>query len=181
MALARSIANRYARALVDIAMERKVQDRVLIELEDFKSLFDKQKELREVLENPALPLPVRTNILREVLQRAGVEKVTENFLLFLLSRNRLRFLNDFVQAFMNALDGRMGIISAEVATAFELTVPQREGLRARLGEVTGHKMKLNFAIDPSIIGGVVVQIGSTVYDGSIKSQLEALRRRISRD
>jgi len=179
MALARSIANRYARALVDVALEQKVQERVPVELEEVQGLLARQAELRQVLENPALPAPVRVGILTQVLERAGIHKVTQNFLLFLLTRNRLAFLGDIVQAFMDALDARMGILAAEVITAADLAPGQREQLRARLSEMIGRKVKPNFGTDPSIIGGVVVKIGSTIYDGSIRQQLETVRQRIA--
>ncbi|MBI1746286.1 MAG: ATP synthase F1 subunit delta [Acidobacteria bacterium] len=176
MALSKSIATRYARALVDVALERNAQDRILVELEEFQSLLEKQHELRDVLENPALPVLIRVNILREVLRRGQIDRGTENFLLFLLSKNRQRYLREVLQAFMEQLDLRLGIISADVATAFELSIPQREQLRMRLAAMTGRKVKLNFVIDRAIIGGVVVKIGSTIYDGSVKMQLHLLRQ-----
>lgn len=181
MPIRKSVATRYAKALVDVAMERQIHEKIGTQLNDFKDLLATQKELYQVFENPAFPSDVRKHILKQVTHQLGAEKIFENFLLLLLERNRMRILPDIARSFVDLVDERLGVMAAEVKTATELSEENRELLRTRLMEISGKDVKLSFSVDKALIGGVLLQIGSTIFDGSIRGQLEEMKKRITRE
>ncbi len=175
------MATRYARALVDVALERRIHEKIGAELKDIETMLSSQKDIQDVFDNPAFPSDVRKAILRQILQRLGADRILENFLVLLLERNRIKLLPEIAHNFSELVDEQLGIIAVDVKTATDLPVEERELLRKKLGEVAGQEVKLNYSIDKLLIGGVVLQVGSTVFDGSVKGQLDAMRRRIAGD
>ncbi|HEY8458807.1 MAG TPA: ATP synthase F1 subunit delta [Blastocatellia bacterium] len=176
-----TIANRYARALADVIIERKETDEVTKELGDFERMMSGHPQLREVFASPVIATERKRAVLDELLSRAGFGGTTANFLRLLLNNGRLHNLDQMLDALTRELDARRNIVSAEVTTAREISQQEKAALQNQLKAATGKEVRLRFRTDPAIIGGVVTRIGSLVYDGSIKNQLAQMKRELMRD
>jgi F-type H+-transporting ATPase subunit delta len=173
-----TIANRYARALADVIVERNETNEVTKELSDFERMMSGYPQLREVFASPVIAAGRKRAVLGELLARAGLRQTTANFLRLLLDNARLHNLNQMLDALARELDARMNIVSAEVTTAREIGQQEKATLQNQLKAATGKEVRLQFRTDPAIIGGVVTRIGSLVYDGSIKNQLAQMKREL---
>lgn len=175
-----TVARRYANALVDVVTKNNETQLVQIEIHQFANLMQESPQLAEVFRNPAVPYEQKSKVLETLLQRTIPAKTTANFLRVLLRNARLSDLPRISERFDTVLEERAGLVSAEVTTAQPLQPEQQTALQQKLQNVTGKKVVLNFKINPEIIGGVVTRIGSTIYDGSVKNQLEQLREQMIR-
>jgi F-type H+-transporting ATPase subunit delta len=128
--------------------------------------------------NPAIAHLGKERVLDSLIQKARPSKTTSNFLRVLLRNSRLTEIAAINDKFAAVLEERSGHVSAEVLSARELSADQKAELRTNLEKLTGKQVQLNFAIDREIIGGVVTRVGSTVYDGSVRTQLENLREEL---
>ncbi len=172
-------AARYARALADVVLEAKLNPaEVLQQLEDFAATFAGSKELREVLLNPSLPTAKRVAILDAVNRRIGCGPKVRNFLAVLISRERLAALSEIVEEYRLEMNRRLEISDAEVLTARPLQDQERAKLEREVAELAGTRVNATFLEDKSLIGGAIVRIGSTIYDGSVRGRLERLRERL---
>ncbi|MEP6924394.1 MAG: ATP synthase F1 subunit delta [Pyrinomonadaceae bacterium] len=175
-----TVARRYATALADVVTKNGETEAVKNELEQFQDLMNQSPQLAEVFRNPAVPHEQKNQLLETLLARTKPIKTTANFLRILLKNARLGDLNAVNKRFAAVLEERAGMVSADVTTAAPLSADQQTALQTRLQTVTGKKVNLNFKINPEIIGGVITRIGSTIYDGSVKNQLEELREQMIR-
>jgi F-type H+-transporting ATPase subunit delta len=173
-----TIANRYARALADVVVERNETNEVAKELNDFERMMSENPQLREVFASPVIATERKRAVLDELLSRAGFRQTTANFLRLLLDNARLHNLDQMLDALSRELDVRMNVVSAEVTTAREIGQQEKAALHSQLKAATGKEVRLQFRTDPAIIGGVVTRIGSLVYDGSIKNQLAQMKREL---
>jgi len=173
-----TIANRYARALADVVVERHETNEVAKELIDFERMMSENPQLRDVFASPVIATERKRAVLDELLARIGPRQTTANFLQLLLSKSRLHDLDQMLQALSRELDTRMNIVSAEVTTAREISEREKAALQSQLKATTGKEVRLQFRTDPAIIGGLVTRIGSLVYDGSIRNQLAQMKRRL---
>lgn len=173
-----TIANRYARALADIIVERRETDEVVKELIDFERMMSEHSQLRDVFASPVIATERKRAVLDELLSRIGLRQTSANFLRLLLNNSRLHDLDQMLNALSRELDTRMNIVSAEITTAREIDQQEKAALQSQLKAATGKEVRLQFRIDPAIIGGVVTRIGSLIYDGSIKNQLALMKRRL---
>ena len=172
-------AARYARALADVVLEAKLNPaEVLQQLEDFAATFAGSKELREVLLNPSLPTAKRVSILDAVNRRVGCGPKVRNFLAVLISRERLASLSEIVEEYRLEMNRRLDISDAEILTARPLQDQERAKIEKEVAELAGTRVKATFLEDKSLIGGAIVRIGSTIYDGSVRGRLERLRERL---
>jgi F-type H+-transporting ATPase subunit delta len=169
-----TIARRYAAALAEVATERHEADEVEQEINAWAKLID-ETQLREVFSNPTVPYDQKRRLLEELIARTKVRETTASFLRVLLQNQRIAQLKAVAERFAQVLDERRGVVTAKVTTAR----PIAEDLQAALGQtmsaVSGRTVKLSFTTDETIVGGVITQIGSTIFDGSIEGQLERLR------
>ncbi len=172
------VANRYARALADVVARTGNYGEVLRELEDFAASTSASGELREVFETPAILLPDKTKVLEAILKLLGASVVTTNFLRVLLAHYRMGLLSTVIEAFRKISNARQGIVEVKVLSAADLTPPEREALRARLAELTERRVELEFHLDPKLLGGILAQIESTIYDGSVRGQLDRIREQL---
>ena len=173
-----TIANRYARALADVMIERGEVSEVHRELERFVEVLKANDALLDLFENPVVPVEKKREVLGELLKDFVQRETTSNFLRLLLENHRLHRLEVLLRSLERELDERSGIVSAEVTTARPITDQERELLRDRLHKAIGREVRLKFRTDPAVIGGVVTRIGSTVYDGSIRNQLAQIREQL---
>jgi F-type H+-transporting ATPase subunit delta len=175
-----SVTNTYARAFADVVLARRLDpNKILGEIQAVAALIDSSKELREVWEAPSIPADQKRNLLDAIVTREGVSREVRNFIAVLIDHGRISFLAAMVKQFAQELNRRLGFTEAAITSARELTETERNSLESQIEKLTGKKVRAQYAQDRSILGGAVVRIGSTIYDGSVKGQLERIREAIS--
>lgn len=172
----RTAAIRYARALLDVAVKEQA-DLELIEKElaQFADLFKQNPLLEKVLLNPAVPVPRKRAAVADILVRAQFTPIVSKLLAMLADRDRLVLVPHLLTAYRDRLLDHRGIVRAEVTTAMALDAGRTEAIQQGLAALTGRSVRLSITVDPSIIGGLVARIGSTVYDASVARQLERMK------
>jgi F-type H+-transporting ATPase subunit delta len=177
----RAAADRYARALLDVALKERVDlDQVLRDLTGAASLFETHAPLRDVMmANPAVPAPRKRAAMQELVDRTRPAPMVGKLLLMLAERDRLILLPDLLRSFRERLMEHQQVVRADVTTAVPLPPERAEAIERRLASVTGRRVTMTAHVDPQIIGGMVARVGSTVYDASIASQLNKLKDRLS--
>ena len=180
MSLVSSTAYKYAEALADVAAEAGLPvEKAGAQLESFLETYKGSEELRSSLLVPSYPLSVKQGIVREISQVLKIEKIVLNFLLVLLEKGRLEQIEEVFSAYQAVLDNKAGVVRVDVASAHELAAADQKSIAAAMKKVTGKDVKLSYSVDENLIGGLRLQVGSTVYDGSILSSLEQLRHRMA--
>jgi F-type H+-transporting ATPase subunit delta len=174
-----AVARRYAVALADVVTTRGEAREVQGELSAWAEMMQGNALLLEVFRNPTIPQEQKRRVLEALIARGRVRQTTANFLQVLLQNHRLADLQVINEAFARELDRRSGIVSAQVTTARPVPARVQESLSARIGELTGSRVRLNFGVDEGLIGGVVTRVGSTVYDGSVRSQLDQIKQKMA--
>jgi F-type H+-transporting ATPase subunit delta len=171
-----ALASRYANALADTVMSpgSGVDPRqTASELRMFEESVQGTSQLRNVLMSPAVPTARKRAVIARMTEASGFSRIVRNFLYVLIDRRRTDLLGEVAEAFETAIDERLGFVRAKVTSAAPLSERQQA-----LSQVAGKQVRCDFTVDPSLIGGVVARIGSTVYDGSVRSQLDSLRERL---
>jgi len=174
-----TVARRYAAALADVAIERREEREVQTELEQWASMLEANPQLKEVFANPTVAYDQKRTVLEELISRSRVRETTGSFLRVLLKNQRLSQLREVVVRFRAVLDERGGIVAANVTTARPIPEELKNTLHETLTAATGQKVRLSFTTDEAIIGGLVARIGSTIYDGSVRNQLQQVRERLA--
>ena len=169
--------NRYARALMEALYPEKAEAG-LQQLQSFEELLSDQPEAGRFLENPAMAGDRRRRMLKEISDALGFDRRLANFVNILADRNRLQILGEIIREYQRLMDERLGIVRAHVTAARALDPAEHRELASKLQEMTGKQVRMEVAVDPSLIGGVIAQVGSTVYDGSVRQQLQAFRNRL---
>jgi len=175
----RASAARYAKALFDVAITESTPEQAEKELTAFADLVRTHAELRLVLGSPAVPAARKRAVVAQLLDRQQPSSPVRKLLLLLAERDRLELLNDLVAVYHERVMEHLKIVQAEVTTATPLPPDQAARLQQRLGTTIGRTVTLTTKVDPALIGGIVTRIGSTVYDGSVATQLAALRQRLA--
>ena len=142
-------------------------------------LVASSQELREVWEAPSIPAEQKRGLLDAIAAREGISRPVRNFMAVLMDHRRLNFLEPIVKEFGHEINRRLGYAEAEIVSFAELDPTERASLEAQVEKLTGHKVRARYAQDSSILGGAMVRVGSTIYDGSVKGQLERIREAIS--
>lgn len=174
------VAARYARALADAVFDDKLDPaRVQEQLEDFAGILDGSKDLREALLNPSLSSRKRVAVLDAIVQRTGSEPKVRNFLAVLIAHERLNVLDEIREEFRLEMNRRLSIADAEVISARKLAQEERAELEKHAAALAGTAVHATFREDASLIGGAIVRIGSTVYDGSVRGRLERLKEELA--
>ena len=174
------IARRYAKALVNLAENEKDLDNTGMHLNSITEVYKENSELRQVLSDTKVSSRIKLEILKEVLNKIKVSKLVDTFVRYLLAKRRIDFLPDIERAFNLLLQEKLGRIEANVTTASELPKDTVKKLVDAISSYSGKEIEVNVTIDPSIIGGIVTRIGSTVIDGSIQTYLNQIRQSIIR-
>jgi F-type H+-transporting ATPase subunit delta len=175
----RTAANRYARALLDVAVKEKAElSRIDAELNDFGQLVRQHPTLEKVLLNPAVPVQRKRAVVSELTTRAGMQPILAKLLALLADRDRFIVLPELVTAFRERLQDYQQIVRAEVTTAAPLSAERARQIEQTLASATGRKVTLSTRVDPAIIGGVVARVGSTVFDGSVTNHLLRMKQRL---
>jgi F-type H+-transporting ATPase subunit delta len=171
-------AQRYAAALADVAMEQKSAATVKRDLATFVELFFSSADLRNALESPAVNRDVKLKVITTIATEMDLNAAVRNFICLVVDHRRTEMLREMVQAFAEELNKRLGIEEAEVTAARELTAAEKKELTSVLERRTGKKIEARFQEDSALLGGAVVRLGSTIYDGSVREQLNRLRERL---
>jgi F-type H+-transporting ATPase subunit delta len=174
-----AIARRYSTALADVTLPRGEAREVQQEIDQWCQMMQSNDRLHEIFRNPTIPYNQKRSLLGTLIERTRVRPTTANFLMVLLQNQRLSELSEVSKRFAQVLDERSGVVSAHVTTARPVPESVRLSLRSTLVSLTGKDVRLSYAIDPDLIGGIVTRIGSTVYDGSVRNQLDLLRGKMA--
>ena len=173
-----TIARRYSTALADVVADTGETEAVKIELTAWGEMFKSSADLQNVFSNPTVPHYSKERLLEDLIAKTKPTNTTANFVRVLLQNGRLTDLGDINERFAAVLDERSGLVSAEITSARELPGDERSEFEKNLETLTGKRVSITYAINTDIIGGVVTRIGSTVYDGSVKTKLENLREQL---
>ena len=176
-----AIVSRYTSALADVVTGPSGMDpaQAAQQLRSFEELLGGVTELRHVLESPAVAPARKRSVVGKLSDQLGIAKIPRNFLLVITDHRRLAALPQMIDAFEVQLDERLGFVRAELRSPRELEERQKAMLAEELSRLTGKKVRARFAVEPELIGGIVARIGSTVYDGSVRGQLDAMARRLA--
>jgi F-type H+-transporting ATPase subunit delta len=172
-------APRYARALADLVRDGRL-DASLIdrELASFLELWRENHELRGVFTDPSLAAKTKVAILDKLAPRLGLSATTRNFLAVILNHDRMEGVEEIVGSYREMVRRELGIEEVTFTTARPLSEQERQAVLERIGAETGSKFEASFREDPALVGGAILQIGSTVYDGSIRGRLQGLKERL---
>jgi F-type H+-transporting ATPase subunit delta len=173
-----TVARRYATALADVVTKTGETENVRSELRSWQDLIGSNTDLQNALANPSIAHSSKEKVLESLVERARPSRTTSNFLRVLLRNDRLVDLPEINERFESELEERSGVVTAQVTSARELLDGEKAQLQSNLAELTGRTVKLEYGIDKDLIGGVVTRVGSTVYDASVKTQLENLREEL---
>lgn len=176
-----SVVGTYARAFADVVMTKSnLLDpaRMLQELHGIEALLKESDPLRRVLENPSIPGDRKRAVLDAITQRLGTTRQVRNFIAVLIDNRRLPLFSEILKQLEQELDDRQGFAEAQVSSARQLSDPEKQMLEVEIAKMTGKKVRARYAQDASLLGGAVVQVGSTIYDGSVKGQLDRIREQL---
>ena len=173
-----TIARRYSSALADVVLASNEAETVKSELGIWSVMMGANAELSNIFSNPTVLHAAKEKVLEGLIKKTGPSKTTANFLRVLLQNGRVADLPQINERFTAVLNERGGLISAEIIAARELPKAEKSEFEKSLAKLTGKKVNLNYVINEDLIGGVVTRIGSTVYDGSVKTKLENLREQL---
>ena len=171
---------RYARALDEVVLEKNLsREEVKTQLNDFLRTFADSSELREAFENPSIPEDGKLRVLDAIAARSGMNPTVRNFLAVVMHHLRLGELQDIVDAYLSRADRSGGVADAEITTARPVDEEERRMLEDSILRLSGSSsVRASFHEDPALLGGAVIRLGSTVYDGSVRGQLEQMRQRM---
>jgi F-type H+-transporting ATPase subunit delta len=179
-----AVGSRYARALVDAVMapgsELKPAD-ALAQLRSMEQLLSESADLRAALLTPAILTSRKRAVIGKLAESLGCARIIRNFFFVLLDHKRIAQLSEIREAFDLLIDQQLGFVRAEVRSAEPLDDRQTAALQAELTRVSGKQIRPHFTVDPALLGGVLARVGSTLYDGSIRGQLEGMRRQFTKE
>lgn len=173
-----TIARRYSTALADAVLASGEAATVRTELSALGKLFEESADLRTVFGNPSINHSSKEKVLDGLIAKAKPTKTTGNFLKVLLQNGRLSEISEINERFAQVLEERSGVVSAVVTSARELAAGEKTEIEKNLEQKAGQKVGVRFAVDPNLIGGVVTRVGSTVYDGSVRTKLDNLKEQL---
>jgi F-type H+-transporting ATPase subunit delta len=175
----RSASLQYANALADIALEQGAAEPVLKQLSEFGAAFAASAELRTFLAAPGPSREAKHRVIETLAARMGASKIIRNFLFVMVDNQRTPLLPHILEAFQEVIRRRQGVAEAEVSSAVNLSEAQKAQLLQTLERLTGKKIQAKYALEPELLGGAVVRIGDTIYDGSLRSRLNEMRTRLT--
>jgi F-type H+-transporting ATPase subunit delta len=176
-----SVVGIYARAFADVVMKtssRLDPASMLQELRIIEALLEESDQLRRVLENPSIPGDRKRAVLDAIAKRLGTTRQVRNFIAVLTDHRRLPLFSEILKQLEQELNDRQGFAEAKVSTARPLSDAEKKMLEAEIARLTGKKVRARYGQDASLLGGAVVQVGSTIYDGSVDGQLNRIREQL---
>ena len=177
----RSVTGEYAEALAEVAIASGHPDALRQEVRSFAEAAAGSADLRNFLESPAIAREAKKDLLGKLAARMGASEQLRNFLYVLVDHRRTHLLQEIAKEFETTLLDRMGVAVAAVRSARELSATQKQKLAGTLETLTGKKIEARYTVDSTMVGGLVVRVGSTIYDGSVRAQLNRLAARLTRE
>ncbi len=174
----RSIAEHYADALAEVAVAQENPDKVRREFSGFLALLGESEQLAILLASPAVSRANKHAVAQALVERMGASRTLRNFLFVVIDQRRVALLPEIYRAFEAQLDEREGIARANVTSAHPLDEDEKKQLGKALERLSGRRVETEYRLDPALIAGAIVRVGSTIYDGSVRTQLERLRMRL---
>ncbi len=175
-----SSTTRYARALADVAIAHKADGAAVVrELDSMAEILKSSPDLRAVWETPSVPATQKLALLDAIVRKAGISPEVRNFLAVLMDHRLVNSLPVIARQFKQEMNDRMGVAEAEIISSRELTPQEKQPLERKIAETTGKVIQPRYSVDPKILGGVVVKIGSTIYDGSVRGELQRLKHELA--
>jgi F-type H+-transporting ATPase subunit delta len=174
----RTSATRYAKALLQVAIEESMADKVGQDLSSVADAMAQSAELRRAMTSPGISQEVRANIVASVAAAVGASQPLVKILKMLADRGRLDLVPLMAEVYRERLLAHGNIVRAKVTSAAPLRDDTVKGLETSLGDLTGKTVQIETGVDPSLVGGIVARIGSTVYDGSIRTQLQKMKKQL---
>jgi F-type H+-transporting ATPase subunit delta len=175
----KSASLQYANALADVALRQGAADAALKQLGDFAAAFGVSAELRNFLTSPGVPREAKHDVIEKIAARIGAGKIIRNFLFVVADHQRTHILPEIVASFQDVIRQRQGIAEAEISSTIELSAAQKKRFAQTLERLTGKKIEAKYSLDPALLGGAVVRVGDTIYDGSVRSSLNEMRARLA--
>lgn len=169
------LPGRYASALLDLADERKALDEVADDLKNLRALISESEDLRRLLGSPIFSREDQRKAMAALMERLGTGDLTRRFVLVVADNHRLFALPAMIEAYITELAQRRGEITAEVTAARSLSDTQQTALLEALRSAVGSKVQLDLKVDPALIGGLIVKVGSRMIDSSLRSKLQRLQ------
>lgn len=175
-----SVTSRYARAFADVVVGQKLEvNSVREELRAVVATVSASKELRDVMESPAIPHDQKLRLLDAIASEMGLVTAVRNFVAVLIDHGRIPMLAQIARQFEIELNNRLGLAEAEITSSRELSPEEKKGMEEQIARMTGKRVQARYALDKAILGGAVVKIGSTIYDGSVRGQLRRMKEQLS--
>jgi F-type H+-transporting ATPase subunit delta len=165
--------------MADIALAQGAAEPAAKQLHDFAAAYEQSAELRTFLASPAVSVEAKHAVIEKIVARLGASKSIRNFLLVIVDHRRTQLIPEVIAAFHQVIRQRQGVAEAEVSSAVELSAGQKKEMAAALARVTGKKIETKYALDAALLGGAVVRIGDTIYDGSLRSRLNEMRTHLA--
>ena len=175
-----AVSNRYARAFVDVVSDAKLDPQKIVGgLQSFIAMYESSSDLRGIWNSPAVPAEQKRAVLDKLVNQMGdVPRPLRNFIAVLIDHSRISILPDIAKQFETELNARLGRVEAEVTSARQLSEGERQALVAQVAKTTGRQVSAKYSIDANLLGGAVVRVGSTVYDGSVRGQLQKIKQEL---
>lgn len=175
-----SVTNRYARAFADVVFEMKLDAQQTVQqVRSIVDVVSSSPELRRIWDNPSVPAEQKRRLLDAIAAKLGVSRIVRNFIAVLIDHRRIAALNDIARQVELELDHRLGFTEAQVRSARELLPAEKQALEQKIEWLSGKKVRADYCTDRALLGGAVVKVGSTIYDGSVRGQLERLKEELS--
>ena len=177
-----AVASRYAQALVELVLDPKsalAPEVALNGLSEFNAIVDSSADLKNVLLSPAVPVAKKRAVAGRFADQLAMPPLMRNFLNVVIDHRRIGLLKLIRESVQAQLDARQGIVEAKIASARTLADGERDALTSALAKMTGKQVRGSFSVDPELMGGATARVGSKIYDGSVRGQLDRLRRKLS--
>lgn len=174
----KSASLQYANALADVALEQGAADPALKQLEAFGAALTESGELQNFLTSPGVSRGAKHGVIETIAARLGAGKIIRNFLFVVADHGRIHILPEILTAFQDVIRQRQGIAQAEISSPSELNAAQKKRLAQTLERLTGKRIMAKYSLDPALLGGAVVRVGDTIYDGSVRNSLNEMRARL---
>jgi F-type H+-transporting ATPase subunit delta len=174
-----AVASRYARALVDVVMGQKLDPAAAVQqVNSIVAAIKENADLRKVWEAPDIPATQKRNLLDAIGGQVGLSRTVRNFFAVLIDHQRIAMVKQIARQFEVELDAELGFVEAQITSARQLSDSEKRELESRVAGMTGKKVRARYAANLELLGGVMVQVGSTIYDGTVRGQLQKLREQL---
>jgi len=174
-----AILGRYARSLAEVVFEQNLEQAVTGDLQIYSEVFKAVPDLLDAFDSPGVPQEAKEKLLESLIGVHPINQITHNFLKVLLEHNRIRYYQQIYESYQDSVNEHNGIVSARVSTAMPLDLSEVKVLEEKLSDVTGKTVNMDPQTDADLLGGIVVQVGDTIFDGSIKTKLAEIKRRLA--